>query len=136
MKFLVSIPKERATEDSKWTTRREPVVPCFPSQSSGAFLTVPGFELAEKAEVAETDADADEMALAMAKEYPGLPRTLHENYIMAVWKAVFDAQPGTVFTVTVNQRQAMLVNAETRETTVLWREQPLSPASELVPGGK
>jgi len=136
MKFLVSIPKERTTADSEWTTRREPVVPCFPSQSSGAFLTVPGFKLAEKAEVAETGADADEMALAMVKEYPGLPRALHENYILAVWKAVFDVQPGTVFTVTVNQRQATLVEAGTRSTTILWNEQPLSPASELVPGKK
>ena len=136
MKFLVSIPKERVNKDSKWTTRREPVVPCFPSQSSGEFLTVPGFEFAEKAEVAETDADADAMAAAMTKEYPGLPRALHENYVLAVWKAVFDVPIGTVFTVAVNQRQAMLVDAKTHKTTVLWNEQPLSSASELVPGKK
>lgn len=124
MKFLVSIPAERVN-DKRWTTERMPVVPCFPSQHSGAFLTIPGFKLADRAEVAETDADADEMAQAMSGEYPGLPRRLHENYILAVYKAVFDVPAGTVYRVLVNQRQAILVDARTGATTVLWEKQPL-----------
>lgn len=124
MKFLVAIPKEQV-KDGKWTTRREPVVPCFPSQHGAAFLAVPSFLLADRAEVAETDADADDMAAALAKEYPGLPRKLHENYVLGVWKAVFDIPVGTVFRVIVNQKQAMLVNAKTQETISLWEEQPL-----------
>ena len=94
MKYLVSVPREME-KDKRWTTRREPVVPCFPSQHTGAFLTVPSFLLADKAEVAETDADADEMASALTAEYPGLPRVLHENYVFAVWKAVINAPLGT-----------------------------------------
>lgn len=124
MKYLVSVPREME-KDKRWTTRREPVVPCFPSQHTGAFLAVPSFLLAEKAEVAETDADADEMALALAKEYPGLPRTLHENYVLAVWKAVIDVPAGTTYRVSVNQRQALLINTATGESTSLWEEQPL-----------
>lgn len=124
MKFLVSIPAEKVN-DERWTTERMPVVPCFPSQHSGAFLTVPGFKLADRAEVAETDSDADEMAQALAKEYPGLPRRLHENYILAVYKAVFDVPAGTAYRVLVNQKQAMLVDARTGATTILWEEQPL-----------
>ena len=128
MKYLVAIPREKEA-DAKWTTRREPVVPCFPSQHSGAFLTVPGFLLADKAEVAEVDADADVLAEALAKEYPGLPRILHENYVLAVWKTVMDVPAGTVFTVLVNQQQATLVNVKTRETTTLWNEQPTRATS-------
>lgn len=124
MKYLVAIPRETERDD-KWTTRREPVVPCFPSQHSGAFLTVPSFKLAERAEVAETDADADEMAGALAKEYPGLPRTLHENYVLAVWKAVVDVPVGTTYKVLVNQKQALLVDTKTGRSTSLWEEQPL-----------
>lgn len=124
MKYLVAIPRETERDD-KWTTRREPVVPCFPSQHSGAFLTVPSFKLAERAEVAETDADADEMAGALAKEYPGLPRTLHENYVLAVWKAVIDVPVGTTYKVLVNQKQALLVDTKTGRSTSLWEEQPL-----------
>jgi len=124
MKFLVSIPAEKVN-DERWTTERMPVVPCFPSQHSGAFLTVPGFKLADRAEVAETGSDADEMAQALAKEYPGLPRRLHENYILAVYKAVFDVPAGTAYRVLVNQKQAMLVDARTGATTILWEEQPL-----------
>lgn len=123
MKFLLSVPKEKVT-DGKWTTRREPVVPCFPSQHGGAFLTVPEFLLAEKAEVSQTDADADEMAAALVKEYPGLPRQLHENYVLAVWKAVYDIPEGTVFRITVSQKQAMLINDKTNATLILWNEQP------------
>ena len=125
MKYLVAVPREKEA-DPKWTTRREPVVPCFPSQHTGAFLTVPSFLLAERAEVAETDADADEMAAALAKEYPGLPRKLHENYVFAVWKEVQAIPPGTAYKVVVNQKQALLVNVKTGESTMLWKEQPFT----------
>ena len=124
MKFLVSVPKEM-DKDGKWATGREPVVPCFPSQHAGAFLAVPSFRLAEKAEVTEIDADPDEMAEALAKEYPGLPRSLHENYVLYTLKAVYDFEEGTVFRIRVSQRQAMLVNDRTGDTTILWNEQPL-----------
>ena len=125
MKYLVAIPREKEA-DKRWTTVREPVVPCFPSQHTGAFLAVPSFLLADRAEVAETDADADELATALEKEYPGLPRTLHENYVFAVWKAVMAVPTGTVYKAVVNQRQALLVNAKTGESTSLWEEQPLT----------
>lgn len=125
MKYLVSIPKEIVNDD-KWTTAREPVVPCFPSQSPGAFLAIGSFKLADKAEVAETDADPDEMATALYKEFPGLPRRLHENYIFEVFKAVSEVKEGTVFKVLVNQRQAILVDDVTGTTTILWNEQPMT----------
>lgn len=124
MKFLVAIPKETVNDD-KWATAREPVVPCFPSQSSGAFLAVPSFRFSEKAEVAETDADPDVLADELANEYPGLPRTLHENYVMQTFTAAFDSTPGTVYRISVSQKQAMLINDKTAETKILWQEQPL-----------
>ena len=124
MKFLVAIPREREG-DKRWTTVREPVVPCFPSQHAGAFLAIPSFKLADRAEVVETDADADELAAALAKEYPGLPRTLHENYVFAVWRAVMADPVGRKYKVVVNQQQAMLVDARTGESRFLWKEQPL-----------
>ena len=124
MKYLVAIPREKET-DAKWTTRREPVVPCFPSQHSGAFLAVPSFKLADRAEVAETDADADEIAEELVREYPGLPRALHENYVFATWRAALLAPVGTVYKAVVNQRQALLVDVKTGASTSLWEEQPL-----------
>ena len=125
MKFLVAIPKETVNDD-KWATAREPVVPCFPSQSSGAFLAVPSFRFSEKAAVAETDADPDRLADALAKEYPGLPRTLHENYVLKVFEAVFDAPLGTVYRIAVSQKQAMLIDDKSSETKILWQEQPIA----------
>jgi hypothetical protein len=124
MKYLIAIPNAKAMDD-KWTTRREPVVPCFPSQHGSAFLTVPSFLLANKAEVSNTDVDADEIAEALVKEYPGLPRALHENYVLTVWKAVYDIPLGTVFRVSVSQRQAILIDDKTNGTIVLWNSQPL-----------
>ena len=86
---------------------------------------MPSFLLAEKAEVANVDVDADEMAAALAKEYPGLPRTLHENYVLAVWKAVYDLPEGRKFEIRVSQQQALLVDCATRKTISLWERQPL-----------
>ena len=104
---------------------REPVVPCFPSQHSGAFLTVPGFKLADRAEVAETDADADALAEALAKEYRCLRRALHENYVFGTWRATLNDPAGTTYRTIVNQRQAIIVNVKTGESRILWNEQPL-----------
>ena len=123
MKYLVSVPVERDS-DGRGTTAREPVVPCLPSQHSGAFLAVPSFRLAHRAEVAETDADPDEMCRKLEAEYPGLPRSLHENYIMKTFEAVQGLPAGTVCTVSVNQKQAMLV-PDGMPTLILWNEQPL-----------
>lgn len=127
MTYLVAIPKEKVT-DGKWTTAREPVVPCFPSQHAGAFLALPSFKLAEKAEVADPGPDFDPDALAdlLAKEYPGLPRTLHENYILKTWEAVRELAPGRVFRIKVNQRQALLIDDRTNTTIAVWTEQPLT----------
>ncbi len=124
MKYLVSIPDERSS-DRRWTTEREPVVPCFPSQHAGAFLAVPSFLLADRAVVAEVDADPDAMADALAREYPGLPRRLHENYVLKTFEAVFGMPEGTVLRVAVSQKQARLVDAKTGAVTPLWEEQPL-----------
>lgn len=124
MKYLVAIPREKEA-DKKWTTVREPVVPCFPSQHTGAFLTVPGFKLADRAEVVETDVDADELAEALVKEYPCLPRTLHENYVFGTWRATLNDPVGTTYRAIVNQRQAIIVNTKTGESRILWNEQPL-----------
>lgn len=122
MKYLVAIPNEKVTDDM-WTTVREPVVPCFPSQHAGAFLAVPSFKLAYRAEVAHTDADPDELCEKLATEYPGLPRTLHENYILKTFEAVQELPCGTVCRVSVNQKQALLV-PDGRPTVLLWNEQP------------
>lgn len=124
MKFLVAIPKETVA-DGKWATAREPVVPCFPSQSAGAFLAIPSFTMAEKAEVTETDADPDEMVDALAREYPGLPRGLHENYVMAVFRYAYARDLGTVVRVAVNQKQAIMTEEASGESHILWNEQPL-----------
>ena len=123
MKYLVSVPVERDS-DGRWTTAREPVVPCFPSQHSGAFLAVPSSRLPPTAAAAATDADPDEMCRKLEAEYPGLPRSLHENYIMKTFEAVQGLPAGTVCTVSVNQKQAMLV-PDGMPTLILWHEQPL-----------
>ncbi len=124
MKYLVSVPKERS-QDRRWTTEREPVVPCFPSQHIAAFLTVPSFLLADRAVVAEVDADPDALADALAKEYPGLPRRLHENYVLKTFEAVFGMPEGTVLRAAVSQAQARLVDDRTGAVTMLWEKQPL-----------
>ena len=124
MKYLVSVPKERS-QDRRWTTEREPVVPCFPSQHVGAFLAVPSFLLADKAVVAEVDADPDAIVDALAKEYPGLPRRLHENYVLKTFEAVFGMEVGTELRVAVSQTQARLIDGKTGDVTALWEKQPL-----------
>lgn len=113
------------TNDGRWAESGELVIPCFPSQHTGAFLAVPSFRLAARARVSEEDVDPDTLADALAKEYPGLPRKLIENYILETYKAVAEDADGTEYGVVVGQDQALLVNKTTGRTKQLWEKQPV-----------
>lgn len=123
MKYLFAA--SAGAQGKQGTTEEDPVVPCFPGTHDTSFLTVPSFKIAARAVVKDLEVDPDEMVDSLAKEYPCLPRKLHENYVFETFKSVADEEIGTEFGVAVNQRQALLINKTNGSTKVIWDKQPI-----------
>ena len=130
IRFLVSVPVDGsvgaagADGDGGWTTGTFPVVPCFPPQSDRAFLCLGSWKLAREAEVAEIDVDPDELAAEMARQYPGIPRTMHDAYIMHTFEAAARRSVGDRVRVLVSQDKATLVNVGKPGVEDMWTSKP------------
>jgi len=128
MRYLLSVsPAETAVnEEERWAPAGEPVVPWYPATLVNVFLSVESFKQAPSAEVAECPhLDLDFLAKRLAKEYPGLPLTLHENYVLATAKAAHHFPVGTRLQVLIGQNQTRLKPVGKDDFYTLWEKQPL-----------
>lgn len=122
IRFLVSVPVESGKD--MWTTGRFPVVPCFPPQHDRAFLCIGDWRLAREAEVAEIDVDPDALADEMSRQYPGIPRTMHDAYVMHTFEAAMRRSIGDRVRVLVSQDKATLVNVDKPGVEDMWTRKP------------
>lgn len=126
MKFLVSVPPTQTTENDKWAGAGEPVIPWFPAPVDNVFLSVDSFKKSPYAEVVErADLDPDVLAETLKKQYPGLPATLHENYILATATAAHAYPVGTRFQIFITPNTAKLKVVGKEDYHLLWEQQPL-----------
>lgn len=126
MKYLLSSTPAYAGVDPKdWAPAGEPVVPWYPATRNNAFLAIGSWKPALIATVRSADLDPDQLAARLAAEYPGLPRKLHENYVLAVALAARDYADGTSFKILVDDNNATLQQVGTDNLRVLWTTQPL-----------
>jgi hypothetical protein len=127
VRYLVSVAPEATGNDVKedWAAEGEPVVPWYPATLENVFLSVMTFKKAACAKVADIADDPDVMASRLAEEYPGLPLSLHENYILAIAKAAHEFPVETVFRIFIGRNSAKLQAVKSEDIHVLWEEQPL-----------
>jgi len=126
MRYLVSVPPEKTTEKDNWAPAGEPVVPWYPATSENVFLSTTSFKKAPYAEVVDrADIDIDVIASALKKQYPGLPATLHDNYVLATAKAAYAYPIGTRFNIFITPDTAKLKAIGKEEVHILWEKQPL-----------
>ena len=115
-----------AGDEGKWAQEDEPVVPWYPATLRNVFLGTGTFRPALYALVADVpDLDIDALADKLIKEYPGLPRTLHQNYVLAIAKAATANPLGTLYRILITIDVATLVEVNTENTYRLWDNQPL-----------
>ena len=103
----------------------EPVIPWFPAPPQNAFLGLDSWRLASHAKVLDRDVDPDVLAGRLAVQYPGLPRVLVENYVLAVAHAAVGLPVGSVVRCLVTPESATLQVTATDQLVTLWSEQPL-----------
>lgn len=128
MHFLLSLAPEKGTDDPAGETyagNGDPVVPWFPAPVRSVFLSLTSWKYAPYAIVSETDLDPDELAARLAAQYPGLPETLHSNYVLATAVAAAKLPVGTRVRpiITADAAHIQVVNDDTVIT--LWETQPI-----------
>lgn len=126
MKYMLSSTSAYAGVDPlDWAPDGEPVVPWYPATLNNAFLAIGSFRPSMLAEVRTIDVDPDVLVDRLVAEYPGLPRKLHENYVLAIALAATKYADGTRFKVLVDQDSATLQQLGTDKLINLWTEQPM-----------
>jgi hypothetical protein len=130
MKYMIAVPAEKVEDPTEWATGGEPVVPWYPHSPKNMFLGLNSFKPAQYAVVVNNDDDAidvDELAQKLKEEYPSLPDSMHDNYVLAIARAAREFNQGTMFRIYIEYDKAELrvVGEETSEPYVLWETQPL-----------
>jgi len=128
MRFLLSLAPERGTHDPTGETyagNGEPVVPWFPAPVRSVFLSLTSWAYSPYAIVSEPDLDPDVLAARLAAQYPGLPETLHNNYVLATAMAAAKLPVGTRVRpiITADAAHLQVLNDDTIIT--LWETQPM-----------
>lgn len=127
MHYLVSLAPEKDNEQADGELlagNGEPVVPWFPAPVRNMFLSIASWRFTPYAIVVSQELNLDELVNQLAAKYPGLPRTLHENYVLETAVAAAQLPVGTrVRPIITTDEAAIQVVNEDRVIT-LWTEQP------------
>jgi len=106
-------------------SEHEPVVPWFPAPPQNAFLGTDSWKLVSHALALDRPVDPDVIASRLAKQYPGLPRVLLDNYVLATARAASKLPLDTIVSCIVTADAATLQISESGQSIVLWDQQPI-----------
>ena len=107
----------------------EPVIPSFPVVDENSFTGLNTWRGYSYAELKIMKEDPDDLLQKLIDQYPALPRTLLENYIMIpMMKLSSKAAPysvGDVFQIFTTEDIASLRQTTSGEMIRLWDSQPI-----------
>jgi len=127
MRYLVSVRQETIASDAKdqWAPQGEPVVPWYPATLRNAFLAIDSFKPAQYAKVVDDpNIDIDDIADRLCIEYPGIPKSIHNAYVLAIAKAAHKFQVGSAFSIIVEYDRVQLFELGATEVHTLWDKHP------------
>jgi hypothetical protein len=128
MKYLVTLAPAQvgavaAGED--WAGGGEPVIPWFPAPVRNVFLSTTSWKFAPYATVIDSTFNLDSIVEALCIHYPGLPRTLHENYVLETAVAASRLSVGNQVSPIINENSAQIQVKDTNKLITLWTAQPI-----------
>jgi len=129
MKYLFAVPGIKlpgVPADYIQADGGEPVIPWFPAPVQNAFLGMDSWRLASHAKVLDQNIDPDILAERLRVQYPGLPKQLLDNYVLAICKAAANLPVGAICRCLVTPESAVLHVGGTDQAITLWSEQPIS----------
>jgi hypothetical protein len=96
------------------------LIPQYPSHTGNKFLSTTTFKTYMSGEVTDSDADPDEALNNLLKQYPGIPREIHENYIIRACRAASKFNVGVHVRPVLTQTSAMVQDEEGTTHVTLW----------------
>lgn len=124
MRFFACV-QAPVTVGENWASAGEPVMPNFPTGYSNSFLGTISFKPTMKAEVKEfPELNLDEMVDRLHKQYPGLPRSMLETYVLETAKAAYEIEPGSECSVYNTWEATSILDLATGELHTLWTTLP------------
>lgn len=134
MNYLISIPSDKPL--GGWLAGREPVVPWYPAPASDVFVGTITFGKCYQAVVESVPGlNLTDIADRLARQYPGLPRTLHENYVLYTANLSHYLPVGLRVQAVVTQHSAKIRVVDTQKIYTLWDKQPTGK-TELIDYGR
>lgn len=125
MKYLVSaLPEKLAVgEEERWAPAGEPVVPWFPL-GDNVFVSATSFKKSLFAEVVIINESADvylnKLLQQLSAEYPGIPATLHKQYVLKTAAGANALEAGTRVQPFIDETSVRLRVVGTEDIHVLW----------------
>lgn len=127
MRYLVTLPPVMlpgGNTDAPPTAGGIPVVPWFPAPLRQSFLAIGPWQLVDFAVVADVELDVDALSQALFEQYPGLPKVLHDNYVLATALAAAQLPLGARVRPIIDDNQAQVQIVDKATLITLWHEQP------------
>jgi hypothetical protein len=125
MRYLVTLPPVVTKAQDVVAAAGEPVVPWYPAPPRNMFLAVTSMTAVATAVVADIDADPDKLATELHRQLPGLPLTMHQNFVMATALAAAKLKPGTRVRPIMDYYTASIQTAEGDTVIKLWERLPI-----------
>ena len=127
MRYLFSVKPEHVVQDETdlWAPEGEPIIPMYPHIMRNVFLSITSYKQSVFGEVKETDLDIDKLADRLKKMYPGLPDSLHNNYVLLTAVAATHFPVGTKLAIMLTENEATLKALNSETTFKMWDKQPM-----------
>lgn len=128
MHYLVSLAPEKANAEANgelFAGNGEPVIPWFPAPVRNMFLSLKSWKMASYATVVEEALDLDTLVELLVIQYPGLPRALHENYVLNTALVAAQLPIGTRVRPIITPDTASIQVANENIVLTLWDTQPI-----------
>lgn len=128
LKYMVAaIPDQRGIVEARYKLAGdgEPVIPWFPAPPRNIFLSLVSWNFADYARVAESTFNLDKFVDDLAAQYPGLPRCLHERYVLETATVAGQLPTGTLVRTIVELNTTHIQVHNTATIFTLWTQQPI-----------
>lgn len=95
-----------------WADAGELVVPVLPTQPENNFLGLDSFSVVPYAKVVTGDVCPDSMAAKLKDQYPGLPASFHDTFVLATLKAAAKLPVDTVVQIYTTHDEVIITPVE------------------------
>lgn len=129
MNYLFSKLPEVLPKGIEHAKEGEPVIPAFPIETTiNKFIGLDTFKYSYHAVVNSVTGDTlqfvNTLVVKLINQYPGIPKKIHEEYVMATAREASKLPRNTVVQIFITDDSATLKVHNAEQLCILWNKQP------------